>query len=254
MARDLTQGHTVRSFDHDLAALRTLAVDMGERVIEQVQSAVSAVIKEDRNQAYLVLDRKTKLEHLSLDADEEVFRVIAMRQPIAVDLRAVLALSRVIGEFGRAGDKAVLIANQSLVLVGDEKPCQLPDDLRAATQALNTIVCCLLERAVEALSTFDSTRAQQVLSDAKDLHLARTELDEALGLDQSPGLTIETPTHVAALLLMAHTLEHIGMHAANVAEQVIYVAEGKDVRFRNREILIDSLRHQSSFEAETTSG
>ena len=78
---DLASGHTVRRYDQELAKLRGIILEMGERVVEQTQSAVRALVDREDSQAFRVLDREPQIDFLSLDADEEVFLVIARRQP-----------------------------------------------------------------------------------------------------------------------------------------------------------------------------
>ncbi|SDX42004.1 phosphate transport system protein [Allochromatium warmingii] len=238
---DLTGGHTVRRYDQELAKLRSIILQMGERVIDQTQAAVAALIEEDESQAYRVLDREPLVDYLSLDADEEVFRVIARRQPTAVDLRIVLALSKIAGEVERAGDKAARIARQALELRQQETDGVLVTEaLREAFQALDDKACCMFERSVHAVTTFDVTQALAIFENEPALYAAAQALREQLSASGSDGLV---PRQAITLFHCAQALKHIGSHASNIAEQVIYVALGQDVRYRNREILIETLRH-----------
>ena len=238
---DLAVGHTVRRYDEELANLRGIILDMGHRVIEQTQAALTALIDGDESLAYRVLDREPQIDYLSLDADEEIFRVIARRQPTAVDLRIVLALSRTAGDVERAGDKTVRIARQSLVLreSGLEQGALHSEPLAALLRALHDQACCMFERAIQAIATFDVELALGVFEDEPKLFDASDETRAFLGREDLAGFQ---PRQIVALLTCAHALERIGNHASNIAEQVIYVAEGKDIRYRNREILIETLR------------
>ena len=241
-AGDLTTGHTVRRYDQELAKLRAIILQMGERVIDQTQAAVAALIEGDESQTYRVLDREPLIDYLSLDADEEVFRVIARRQPTAVDLRIVLALSKIAGEVERAGDKAVRIARQALELRQQEQDGELlVEPLRAAFQTLDDRACCMFERSVHAVTSFDVTQALTIFENEPALYAAARDLRQLLGESDSDGLV---PRQAIALFHCAQALKRIGNHASNIAEQVIYVALGQDVRYRNREILIETLRHR----------
>ncbi|WP_295389362.1 PhoU domain-containing protein [uncultured Thiodictyon sp.] len=236
---NLVNGHTVRAYDRELTRLRGLIIEMGERVVEQTQGAVAALLGEDLSNAYRVLDREPQIDYLALDADEEVFRVIARRQPTAVDLRVVLALARIAGEAERAADKAARIARGTLDFRADDTalPPSIGDGLRAQGER----VCCAVQRSIAAVAQFDSELALVIFENEPGLIEASHTVHLALC---SPAQTPLPPAKIGALFNIAHALEHIGRHAGAIAEQVIYVAEGQDVRFRNREILIEALRHR----------
>ena len=236
---NLAEGHTVRGFDRDLARLRALILEMGERAVEQTQAAIATLMEDDPNPAYRVLDREPQIDFLALDADEEVFQLIARRQPTAVDLRIVLALSRIAAEAERAGDKAVRIARGALEL--REIDTELPDAVIEGIRRLDEIACCAFERSVTAVAHFDIALAVGIFEDEPEMYEAAKSLDRAL---IAPAGAPLPAAQLAPLLAIAHALTHVGEHGAAIAEQVIYVAEGQDIRFRNREILIETLRHR----------
>jgi len=231
-------GHTVRGYDRDLTRLRGLILEMGARVVEQTQTAVTALLEGDLGPAYRVLDREPQIDYLALDADDEAYKLIARRQPKAVDLRIVLALSRIANEAERAGDKAARIANRTIGLRQDG--AALSPALRDCLRRLDELVCCAFERAMEAVASFDTQLALTVFEDESALGQANEELVQQLTSGKESGLSL---TQLESLFSLGHALNRIGNHAASIAEQVIYVAEGQDVRFRNREILIETLRH-----------
>jgi phosphate transport system protein len=239
---DIITGHTVRRYDEELAKLRGIILEMGERVVEQTQAAVVALIERIDCQAFRVLDREPLIDYLSLDADEEVFRVIARRQPAALDLRIVLALSKIAGEVERAGDKATRIARQALELLAllNSTADFNSEELNQALQDLDAKACCMFERSIQSVATFDVKLALSIFEDEPSLYQASNEARQLLDTMNREGLI---PRQVVCLLTAAHSLERIGNHAATIAEQVIYVALGQDIRYRNREILIDTLRH-----------
>lgn len=236
---DLARGHTVRGYDRDLSRLRSLILEMGERVVEQTQTAMTALLEGDLGPAYRVLDREPQIDYLALDADDEAYKLIARRQPKAVDLRIVLALSRIANEAERAGDKAARIANRTIDL--REGATKLSPALGDCLRQLNELVCCAFERAMKAVGTFDTQLALTVFEDEAALGAANQRLVHHLTDGKEEGLPLP---QLESLFSMGHALNRIGNHAATIAEQVIYVAEGQDVRFRNREILIETLRHR----------
>jgi phosphate transport system protein len=240
-ASDPMTGHTVRRYDRELAKLRGIILQMGEHVIEQTQAAVAALVDGDETQAYRVLDREPQIDYLSLDADEEVFRVIARRQPTAIDLRIVLALSKIAADVERAGDKAARIARQALDLRQmDPAASPLGEPIRESLRLLDEKACCMLERGIQAVTSFDVTKSLTIFEDEPALYAASHGVRKLLG---EPGPSALVPSQTICLLTCSHALERIGNHASNVAEQVIYVALGQDIRYRNREILIETLRH-----------
>ncbi|NKN32104.1 phosphate signaling complex protein PhoU [Marichromatium bheemlicum] len=240
---DLARGHTVSRYDQELAKLRGIILEMGEHVVEQIQAAVSALVSREENLAFRVLDREPQVDFLALDADEEVFRVIARRQPTAIDLRIVLALSKIAGDVERAGDKAARIARQSIELdaLGGGEDLLSPR-LRAALSTLDACACCMFERGISGVARFDVRIALDIFEREPALYEASHAVRALLSDAEQEGLSAR---QTVCVLTSAHALERIGNHAANIAEQVIYVAEGQDVRFRNREILIETLRHRT---------
>ena len=104
------EGHTARAFDGDLSSLHIQAVAMGALVIEQVQLAVNAYSNWDRSVATLVLERERKINLYDAEIEEAALQVIAKRQPMAQDLRAVFAIDKVVTELERAADEAKKLA------------------------------------------------------------------------------------------------------------------------------------------------
>lgn len=233
--------HIVTSYDVELTHLRGTVVAMATTVVRQIQEAVDALIASDSALARQVVKRELEVDTLSLAADEEVFRVIARRQPTAVDLRLVLAIARIVGDLERAGDKAERIAKQTLRLTETESGPLLPESALTPMRRLVEIDCQLLLDAVAGLTETDLDKANAVFQAEAQLSAASAALRDAL-VGPAVGLT---GAHFASLLIVAHALERAGNHANNIAEQVVYVITGEDVRFRNRELLIDRLRHRS---------
>ena len=239
---DLASGHTVRRYDQELAKLRGIILEMGEHVVEQTQAAIAALLDRQGGQAFRVLDREPQIDFLSLDADEEVFRVIARRQPTAVDLRIVLALSKIAGEVERAGDKATRIAHQALELEESSAGAEyLSEEIADALRVLDENACCMFERSIKAVVHFDVALSLGIFESEPGLFQSSEAVRKLLSGTDREGLT---SARMVSLLTCGHALERIGDHASNIAEQVIYVALGQDVRYRNREILIETLRHQ----------
>jgi phosphate transport system protein len=239
----------VTGYDTELARLRALILEMGERAVDQLQTATNALLGEDLTPAYRVLDREPQIDFLALDADEEVFLLIARRQPAARDLRIVLALSRIAAEVERAADKAARVAHRTIAL--RELGLELPAPVRERLQALEQTVCCAFERSMEAVASFDTGTAVNIFESEEPIRQATQDLIASLSPLSGAVPDADTPAsaiilrRLESLFAITHALNRIGNHAAAVAEQVIYVAEGQDVRFRNRALLIETLGHRT---------
>jgi phosphate transport system protein len=231
--------HIVAAYDRELTQLRALVIEMSEAVVEQTRTALRGLLDGDEAAAQSVVDREPQLDGLSQLADEEVFAVIARRQPTAADLRLVLAIAKVVGELERGGDKAERIARNALRMI-DAGRASVPDAVAAGLHDLDAVACCMLERAVDGLTAPDLGKAAGVFQDESRLRAAASSLNRTLV--EAHGTTLHGQ-QLAGLLTIAHALERIGNHAANIAEQVVYVITGEDVRYRNRELLLDALRH-----------
>ena len=135
--------HIVSAYDLELAHLRSLVVDMVAAVVRQTQNAVEALTTGHHALAREVIDRDPDIDALSLAADEEVFRVIAKRQPAAIDLRLILATARIVGDLERAGDKAKRVAKHTLKLLkaGTKPSCQSRPSRHCASSRRSIVSC-----------------------------------------------------------------------------------------------------------------
>lgn len=239
MNEDVTKGHTVRRYDQELADVRGLVMEMGEFALDQLRSAVTALTTGDVNLARRVVDKERKVDYFELDADEAIFNLIAKRQPAAIDLRLILALSKATGDLERTGDKATQIAWCAIRLIEREGQ-QPPSRLLHHVRSLHTLACGMMEQALESLAKADVDAALDVFARARQLD---EELDA--GLRHLMTFVMQDVTLVGQVVDMIFTLralERVGDYAGNIAEQVIFVAKGRDVRYQNREILIEALR------------
>jgi len=239
--QDITKGHTVQKYDRELGNARGMVLEMGERVLGQTHDAVGALVTADLNLARKVVENERKIDYLELDVDEAIFNLIAKRQPAAVDLRFVLALSKIVGDLERAGDKAEQIAWCVIRLVesDDQRPSS---KILHHIRSIDRIACGLLERSLDALAQADIDLALDVFQDSSQLE---DEFDAAMRHVMT--FVLEDTQLVGQVLDVVYVLRalaNIGDHAGNIAEQVVFVAKGKDVRYQNKEILIEALRER----------
>lgn len=230
---DPVEGHTARAFDGALADLRLHVVAMGGLVIDQVASAVRALLDGDAAIAELVLSREASVNELDRIVDREAFRLIALHQPMANDLRMAKAVSRITVELERAGDESKKIAKFASRLAGGEP--QGP--VRAVARYLRhmaDLTTGMLRDAVRSLDESDADMAQRVCRrdselDAEFAAALRQIMTLAMQDQRFLGATIDT---VFAL----KGLERIGDHAKNIAEQVLFVSSGEDVRRQKAQV------------------
>lgn len=238
---DISTGHTVHAYDQELGGLRGLVQEMGEFVLEQTRKAVAALITGDARLARQVLDDEPRVDDFELDADDAIFHLIAKRQPAAVDLRLVLTLSKVAGDLERAGDKAEQIAWCVIRLL--ERDGQQPAaKILHHVRRIEEVACSMLERSLSALGEVD-------IEPALDVFAADHQLDDQLDAAMRHLMTfvLEDSSlvgQVLDLVFALRALERIGQHAGSIAEQVIFVVKGKDVRYQNKEVLIEALRRR----------
>lgn len=239
---DVTKGHTVHRYDQELASVRGLALEMGELVLGQTRAAVRALICGDIALARKVVNDGRKIDVYDLNAEEAIFNIIARRQPAAIDLRLVLALSKCVGFLVRVGDKAERVAWCVIRLV--EREGQQPSiKILHHVRRLDQLACRLLERSLDALAKVDVDLALDVFREGTDLendydaamrHLMTFVFEDSALLGQ-----------VLDIVFALRALESVADHASHIAEQVVFVAEGKDVRYRNKEILIEALERRN---------
>ncbi|WP_157994531.1 phosphate signaling complex protein PhoU [Peristeroidobacter agariperforans] len=224
---DPVEGHTAKAFDAALSDLRLQIVGMGGLVIDQVSAAVRALLDGDATIADLVLSREKKVNELERFVDREAFRLIALHQPMASDLRMAKAASRITVELERAGDEAKKIAKfAARVATGEPQGPVLA--VARFLRHMAELTTGMLRDAVRSLDESNAEMASAVR--ARD-----SELDDefAAALRQILTLAMQDARFLGATIdtvFALKGLERIGDHAKNIAEQVLFVASGEDVR------------------------
>ena len=228
---DPAEGHTARAFDAALSELRLHVVAMGGLVIDQVATAVRALLDGDDSLAQVVLARESRVNDLERNVDREAFRLMALHQPVAGDLRMAKAVSRMTVELERAGDESKKIARFAARLAQGE-PTGPVLAVARYLRHMADLTTGMLRDAIRAIDESDPELARRVASrdvelDAEFAAALRQLLTLAMQDQRFLGVTIDT---VFAL----KGLERIGDHAKNIAEQVMFVVSGEDVRHRKK--------------------
>lgn len=217
--------HLSSQFDSDLNRVSSRVLELGGLVESQIRQAIYALSEFSTEVADQVLEAEARVNAMELDIDRELSSIIARRQPTAVDLRLLLAISKTTANLERVGDEAAKIARMVKAILDAGAARSLPTgDLRVAAD----MAASQLREALDAFARLDVTAAVAIL-----------KKDE--GIDQEfDGFVrklitymMEDPRTISAgldLLFLAKAIERIGDHAKNIAEFIIYIVKGADVR------------------------
>jgi phosphate transport system protein len=212
------EGHIARAFDGDLSALHLRAVAMGALVTEQVQLAVNAYSNWDRAAAKLVLERERKINRYDAEIEAATLQVIARRQPVAQDLRAVFAIDKVVTELERAADEAKKLALTVLADTNGFKPGAAT--VREA-RSLGRVAVTMIRCALEAFDRLDPAAAACVIRQDREM-----DAEYAAALRRILTHAMEDTRRLQAAIeagLIMRSLERIGDHARNIARHIGFV-------------------------------
>ncbi len=211
-----------RHFDTDLEDLRARLLRMGGLCEEMVHYAVKVVVDRDDSHLAKVQDWERQVNALHIDIDEVCLRLIALHQPAAGDLRLIAAAIKINSDLERVGDQAVNIAETGVYLLKEPK-IKLGDIPRMVEVAAG-----MLKDALDAFSRGDVELARDVIKrDDEEDRLKSQTFNELVTLMQRDASAIQRGMDI---ILVARNLERIADHATNVAEDVIFMVLGKDIR------------------------
>jgi phosphate transport system protein len=215
--------HTVRAYGDELNQLNAEVVRMGGLAEAQVADAVESVARRDVPLAQAVVLRDERLDAMQLDIERRAIRLIALRQPLAADLRSTVAALKISLSLERTGDLAKNIAKRALVLAEAEPISPLTRSI----ERMGRLVAGRLKDVLDAYTASELERAMSVWSrdDEVDEHY-NSIFRELLTYMMGDPRTIGSCTH---LLFMAKNLERIGDHATNLAEIIHYEITGEEV-------------------------
>ncbi len=210
-------------FQQGLEDLRTRLLRMGGLAEQAVDRACQAYIDRDLSRCQMVLDNESQINSAERDIDELAFDLLAMQQPMAVDLRFILAVTKINSDLERVGDQAVNIAERVMDLVELPK-VDLPVDIPRMAGAVSTMV----RRALESFIEGKAELAQAVLE--MDNVVDRMRDEAFMMLVKTMNDHPDTTRQSLDALLIARNLERVADHATNIAEDVIFWVRGADVR------------------------
>jgi phosphate transport system protein len=225
--------HTSKQFDAELEAVRTSVLQMGGLVEEQINRAIDGLGSGDMEALERVVENDHRVNAMEVDLDEACSQIIARRQPAAGDLRLIIAVIKTITDLERIGDEAEKIARMARLIHSAERMHMPKLEIRHVAGLATR----MLRSALDAFARLDSKAAQEVVhqDDAVDSEF-RSILRQLITFMMEDPRTI---SRCLEALFIAKALERIGDHSKNMAEYVIYMVEGRDVRhLRDSEVRV----------------
>ena len=217
---DKSPDHTVKSYDQELTRLKTMVTDMGGIVESQVALAAEAIMNRDSGAASRAVESDPKVDALEREVERFVIQMLALRQPVADDLRRVVSALKITGDLERIGDYAANAAKRSMVLDQFAMPVSL-----AALGNMARMVQENLKSVIDAIGDGNAEQAMEVWrSDRMIDDLYDSIFRELITYMMEDPRNISPCAH---LLFIAKNLERIGDHATNIAETVYYAATGE---------------------------
>jgi phosphate transport system protein len=219
--------HISTQFDSELSGISSRVLEMGGLVESQVVQAVYALTHSSGETASNVLRAEERVNQMEMEIDHDLSTIIARRQPTARDLRLLIAISKTIGNLERVGDEAARIARtmQRLMNSGISSKLRLPvGDISFEA----SLAIALLRKSLDAFARLDANAALEVMKKDNEIDVEFDGLMRKLVT-----YMMEDPRTISAsidLVFVAKAIERVGDHAKNLAEQVIYVVKGTDVR------------------------
>jgi len=235
----MTDKHLSTQFDAELSGISNRVLEMGGLVESQVAQSMYALVNFSDATAAQVLQQEERVNQMEVEIDHDLSAIIARRQPTARDLRLLIAISRAIGNLERVGDEAARISRtvQRLISTGVSSRLRLPvSDLTFEAD----LAIAQLRKALDAFARLDTARALEVLKQDDQIDQEFDGLMRKLIT-----YMMEDPRTITAsidLVFVAKAIERIGDHAKNLAEAIIYVVKGTDVRHHSLESVENVVR------------
>ena len=211
--------HIIKSYDEELARLNKMIVEMGGLAESQLAAAIDAVVRRDSELAARVIEDDATVDQLERELDNLAIRLLALRQPVARDLREIFSALKIASDLERIGDYAANVAKRSIAL--SQTPAVRPV---YALPRMAHLAQMLIKDVLDSYAQRDAAKAYSVWT--RD-----AELDEMYSSLFREFLTymMEDPRNIGActhLLFMAKNIERIGDHATNIAENLYYLVHG----------------------------
>ncbi len=219
--------HTDREYESDLRRLREQVLLMGAKVEEMISNSMKALVERQSDLAHRMIEFDNQINRLEVETDDLCLRILAKRQPVASDLRFITIAMKMVTDLERIGDLGVNICERVIEL-NTEPPLKPYIDLPKMAEAARGMV----REALDAFVNRDTDRAQQVIERDRTVDAYYGQIfRELLTYMMEDPQNISRATRVQSI---AKYLERIGDHATNLAEMVVFMAKGKDIRHLGR--------------------
>ena len=217
--------HLSSQFDEDLSGLRTHVLQMGGLVETQVAAAIEAYSSGEVSSVKHIVETDRKVNDLEKAIDDDCAHLIAKRQPAASDLRLVFGITKIVTDLERAGDEAKKIAKgvRRIYEAG-----QIPSQFGIGVRHIAEAALGMLRQALDSFARLDAQLAEQVIRADADVDTEFKSIVRQLitHMMEDP----RTITTSIDIIWIARAVERIGDHAKNVAEHVVFIVEGRDIR------------------------
>jgi len=212
-----------KQLPRQIEGLKQKILFVGTLVEEAIAKAISALINRDRNLANTVIEEDAEIDRMEVDVEEEVLKILALYQPVAADLRFVVAALKINNDLERMGDLAKNVAKRVVFLADCER-----FDLGIDFRGMATLTQSMVKRSLDALVSSDPQLAQKVRESDDEVDALRRIIETQIEKQM-----VEYPDRAHGLMRLASVarhLERIADMATNIAEDVIYMVEGEIVR------------------------
>ncbi|MDN3552548.1 phosphate signaling complex protein PhoU [Halomonas almeriensis] len=221
---DIHSQHISRQFNHELEELKTHLMAMGGLVEKQVQDAVTALLEADSSLAERVINNDSAVNDMQIKIDDECTRVLARRQPAASDLRLVLAVTRAASDLERVGDEASKIARNAIELIESDSGSRGFVEVRVISEHVRR----MMRDALTSFARLDTELALQVVEEDQKVDSEYQSAMRSLMTFMMEDARSISP--VLGIMWILRALERVGDHTNNLAEYVVYLVKGLDIR------------------------
>jgi phosphate transport system protein len=213
-----------RHFDEELNLLKEQMMKMGTRALLMIRNAVDALYGNDKDLIRKVTENENEINRLHVENDEKAIRLLALYQPAARDLRTISAIMKINGELERIADQAVNVSQTTFYHIMKNEPGKIPPELRH----LADVATDMLEKSMKAFSHMDAALARAVLLEDNEADkIKRETFDNMIDAIKTDPANAEK---YVDCILICRNLEKIADHCTNIAEDVIFMILGKDIR------------------------
>ena len=215
--------------EREIERLKKMVFSLSAEVEEATQRAVKAITERDAELARQVIEHDYMIDEKEVEVEEECLKILALHQPVAIDLRFIIAVLKINSDLERVGDLAVNVAEHAKVLSTQPPAGEPPDFAKMARKALS-----MLNRSLDALVNMDANLARKVCKEDDEVDEMNRRNYKAVGETIQ-----ETPHNVGPLtrfLTVSHHLERVADHSTNISEDIIYMTEGQIVRHRTEQL------------------